>query len=58
MAYIYWQKQQNLQAENEKLKKALLCYATHDENCRSNDAGPETCDCGLDEGFKLCQPTK
>ena len=44
-----------LKAENVKLKEALLRHGNHDENCRSNEDGPDTCDCGLDEGFKLCQ---
>lgn len=46
--------------ESHKLKTALLRYGNHDENCYSvadeTQGGPDTCDCGLDEGFKLCQP--
>lgn len=48
--------------ELDKLKEALLRYGRHDEDlagendCRSILDGPDTCDCGLDEGFKLCRP--
>ena len=39
----------------ETLAKALLRHGAHDDSCRSQTDGPDTCDCGLDAAFRVAK---